>query len=237
MRQRSGVSKAQNPDSWLIMPIVVRCGKPRCTAERQRAAQDTPRVSTCRRHWRLLTSHQRAALPSVAKCCMRASKVPAAIGDNSFFAAVIEEKKMKAAIYQVPGGPHSVEEVTIDHPKGTEVRFNGLTVIRFAKRASLAVDVRGGGPGTVQRTAGPRFALERTASQHGGSLSALQIWEHENDRDSYASGRRGCIARRNFRDGSSNRHVLRRSVAAVLSPKMRELKSDWVPEPSAGAPV
>jgi S-(hydroxymethyl)glutathione dehydrogenase / alcohol dehydrogenase len=30
---------------------------------------------------------------------------------------------MKAAIYQVPGGPHSVEEVTIDHPKRTEVRF------------------------------------------------------------------------------------------------------------------
>ncbi len=30
---------------------------------------------------------------------------------------------MKAAIYQVPGGSHSVEEVTIDHPKSTEVRF------------------------------------------------------------------------------------------------------------------
>jgi S-(hydroxymethyl)glutathione dehydrogenase / alcohol dehydrogenase len=54
---------------------------------------------------------------------MRGSKRPAAFGEGSDFAAIIEEEKMKAAIYQVPGGPHSVEEVKIDDPKRTEVRF------------------------------------------------------------------------------------------------------------------
>jgi S-(hydroxymethyl)glutathione dehydrogenase / alcohol dehydrogenase len=54
---------------------------------------------------------------------MRASKRLAAFGARSDFAAIIEEEEMKAAIYQVPGGPHSVEDVTIDNPKRSEVRF------------------------------------------------------------------------------------------------------------------
>lgn len=54
---------------------------------------------------------------------MRAANVLAPFGDEFVFAAPAEEEEMKAAIYQVPGGPHSVEEVEIDRPKGTEVRF------------------------------------------------------------------------------------------------------------------
>ncbi|HXR34495.1 MAG TPA: alcohol dehydrogenase catalytic domain-containing protein, partial [Candidatus Binataceae bacterium] len=54
---------------------------------------------------------------------MRGFEALAAFGDGSEFAAIIKEEEMKAAIYQVPGGPHSVEEVKIDKPQKTEVLF------------------------------------------------------------------------------------------------------------------
>src|SRR5437660_1370455 len=35
--------------------------------------------------------------------------------------SVEEESAMKAAVYHAPKQPHTIEEVEIDHPKGTEV--------------------------------------------------------------------------------------------------------------------